>query len=69
VVEGGFCRGFCEKWCADRGFLLVNLWWFAGRSWCVDGVFQQLKIFHFFKFISGRRFRFGCWFVVKVLPR
>jgi hypothetical protein len=69
MVEGGFCMGFCGKWCVERGFLLVNLWWFAGRSWCVDGVFQQLKIFHFFQVYFREAFPlWGCWFVVKVLP-
>jgi hypothetical protein len=26
VVDCGFCRGFCEKWCAKRGVLVVSLW-------------------------------------------
>jgi len=24
VVEWRFCWGFCEKWCADRGVLVVR---------------------------------------------
>jgi len=33
VVEGVFCWGFCEKWCAERGFLMVKTWWIAGETW------------------------------------
>jgi hypothetical protein len=28
-----FCWGFWQKWCVERGFLMVNLWWIAGESW------------------------------------
>src|SRR2546430_14118338 len=28
-----FCGGFCRKRGADRGFLMVNLWWNAGERW------------------------------------
>jgi hypothetical protein len=31
VVEGCFCGGFCEKWCEERGFLMVRLWWIDGE--------------------------------------
>jgi len=35
----------------------------------LDGVFQQLKIFHFFQVYFREAFPlWGCWFVVKVLP-
>jgi hypothetical protein len=33
VVDGRFCRGFCEMWRAERGFLMVNLWWIGGETW------------------------------------
>jgi hypothetical protein len=42
-----FCWGFWQKRGAERGFLMVNLWWFAGESWHVDGHFSGSKIFHF----------------------
>jgi len=28
-----FAEGFWQKRCAERGFLMVNLWWIAGESW------------------------------------
>ena len=39
VVEGRFCRGFCENVRFYRGFFVVKLWWIAGGSWCFDGHF------------------------------
>jgi hypothetical protein len=33
VVEGGFCGGFCKKWGAERGFLMVKTWWMCGETW------------------------------------
>jgi hypothetical protein len=33
VVERCFCRVFCEKWGAERGFLMVRLWWIRGETW------------------------------------
>jgi hypothetical protein len=30
---GCFCRGFCEKWGAERGFLMVKTWWMCGETW------------------------------------
>jgi hypothetical protein len=30
--EGEFvvvCRGFCKKWGAEHGVLVVSLWWFV----------------------------------------
>jgi hypothetical protein len=35
--EGGgwFLQGFWQKWCVERGFFVVSLWWVAGESWCV----------------------------------
>jgi hypothetical protein len=32
VVEGGFCWGFCELCCAERGFFVVRLWWICGEN-------------------------------------
>jgi hypothetical protein len=32
-----FARGFWQKRVVGRGFLVVNLWWIAGKSWWVDG--------------------------------
>jgi hypothetical protein len=28
-----FTGGFWQKRVAERGFLMVNLWWIAGESW------------------------------------
>jgi hypothetical protein len=28
-----FCRGFCKKRGAERGFLMVKSWWNAGERW------------------------------------
>jgi hypothetical protein len=28
-----FCWGFWQKRDAERGLLMVNLWWIAGESW------------------------------------
>jgi hypothetical protein len=43
VVEGRFCRGFCEKTVFRCGVFVVKLWWIAGNSWCVDGRFSASK--------------------------
>jgi hypothetical protein len=43
VVDGRFCRGFCENMGAERGFLMVIVWWIGGRTWCVDGCFSASK--------------------------
>jgi len=32
-----FLEVFWEKWCAERGFWVVNLWWIAWSSWTTDG--------------------------------
>jgi hypothetical protein len=48
VVEGCFCRGFCEKLRAERGFLMVNLWWIDGKSWWVEGRFLTSENFPLF---------------------
>jgi hypothetical protein len=40
---GVFCWGFCEKRAAKRGFLMVNSWWDAGKSWHFDGRFSGTK--------------------------
>jgi hypothetical protein len=33
AVEGVFAGVFQEKWCAERGFLMVKSWWMCGESW------------------------------------
>jgi hypothetical protein len=40
LVNPGFCWGFWQKRCAERGFLMMKLWWIAGETWCVDGHFS-----------------------------
>jgi hypothetical protein len=42
VVEGRFCRGFCENARPERGFFVVNLWWIDGNRG-VDTMFFGLK--------------------------
>jgi hypothetical protein len=44
-----FCRGFCEKRCAERGFLMVKSWWNAGERWSENDLKSTLKIFHGFQ--------------------
>jgi hypothetical protein len=55
VVEWCFCWGFSKKWGAERGFLLVSLWWIDGELWCVDGRILGVKIFPLFRdlFLGG----------------
>jgi hypothetical protein len=43
VVEGRFCRGFCKKRCAERGFLLVKLWWIRGGLRRLSDRFSETK--------------------------
>ena len=38
-----FLQGFWEKRVAERGLLMVNLWWNAGERWCSDGRFLVAK--------------------------
>jgi hypothetical protein len=33
----GVSAGFWQNWGAERGFLMVNLWWNAGELWLFDG--------------------------------
>jgi hypothetical protein len=33
LVKRRFCWGFWQKRGAERGFLMVDLWWIAGESW------------------------------------
>ena len=40
VVEGVFCRGFFEKWGAERGFFVVRSWWIAGETWRENTIFS-----------------------------
>jgi hypothetical protein len=41
--KGRFCWGFWKNQSAERGFLMVRLWFFGGKSWCVDGHFFGAK--------------------------
>lgn len=43
VVEGCFCRGFCEKAGAARGVFVVSLWWIVVQTWSVEGAFSTPK--------------------------
>jgi hypothetical protein len=43
VVNGCFCRGFCENVVADRGFLMVNFWWVAGERWLENDLNSATK--------------------------
>jgi hypothetical protein len=36
---------------ADRGFLMVNLWWNAGERWSENDLNSPRKICHIFRFI------------------
>jgi hypothetical protein len=53
--SGVFAGGFREKPCAERGFLLVCLWWIAGELWWVDGRILGVKNFSLFRnlFLGG----------------
>jgi hypothetical protein len=44
-----FCWGFWQKRGAERGFLMVNLWWIHGELWLVDGHFSGAKKLHEFQ--------------------
>jgi hypothetical protein len=47
-----FCWGFCGKSVSKRGFLMVNLWWFAWLMWWFRGhVFADEKCDKVLKFI------------------
>ena len=49
MVFGRFAGGFRENgwfWC---GFLMVNLWWMRGETWCVDITLLALKNFLIFQ--------------------
>jgi hypothetical protein len=39
VVKGRFYRGCGQKVRFNRGVFVVKLWWFGGKSWCVDARF------------------------------
>jgi hypothetical protein len=41
--EWRFCRGFCKKWDAGRGFLMVRLWWIGGETWWEDALNWSAK--------------------------
>jgi hypothetical protein len=36
-------QGFWQKLVAERGLLMVNLWWNRGELWFVDGHFLGSK--------------------------
>jgi hypothetical protein len=36
-----FEGGFWEKWVFERGFMLVETWWFGGETWCIGCVFLE----------------------------
>jgi hypothetical protein len=55
--------GFLRKWCVERGFLLVNLWWVAGRSWCVGWRFSAVENFPLF--LVYFREAFPLWLLVR----
>jgi hypothetical protein len=38
-VKVCFYSGFCQNLRFEHGFLMVKLWWMAGKSWCIDGRF------------------------------
>jgi hypothetical protein len=54
----GFCWGFWQKRGAERGFLMVNLWWIAGESWYVDDHFSDSKNMPLFQDLFLRGFPF-----------
>jgi hypothetical protein len=54
-----FFRGFWQKRVAERGFLMVNLWWIAGESWCVDGHFSGSKNMPLFPDLFSSDSHFG----------
>jgi hypothetical protein len=48
VVLWVFLRGVLEKMGAERGFLMVNLWWVRGELWSVDDWFLAAENFPLF---------------------
>jgi hypothetical protein len=56
-----FCGGFCGNEVADRGFLMVNLWWNAGERWLENDHNSNAKNMpHFLDLFFGFS-RFGNW--------
>jgi hypothetical protein len=55
AAEWCFCWGFWEKLRAERGFLMVKLWWLRGELWCVDGRILGGRNFPLFRdlFLGG----------------
>jgi hypothetical protein len=51
MVDECFCRGFREKWRAERGFLMVNSCGLMVKHGEKSALEWTLKIFHFFKYI------------------
>jgi hypothetical protein len=47
----GFCWGFGKSGCAERGFLMVKLWWIGYIAWFLLPRFWARKICHFSAFI------------------
>jgi hypothetical protein len=56
-----FLLGFLAKRVAERGFLMVNLWWNAGETWCFDGRFLGAKNMPLILDLFLRDSRFGNW--------
>jgi hypothetical protein len=59
VVGPWFCWGFLGKWVVGRIFFVVNLWWIAGETWCVDGQFSGSKNMPLFPDLFLRDSHFG----------
>jgi hypothetical protein len=41
--RGVFAGGFREKWGAERGFLMVRLWWIRGETWLQNALRLSAK--------------------------
>jgi hypothetical protein len=56
-----FCRGFLKNAGAERGFLMVNLWWNRGDLWCIGWCFSSSEKFSWIPdlFLSDSRFGNG----------
>jgi hypothetical protein len=54
-----FCRGFCKKRGAERGFLMVKSWWNAGKRWSENDLKLALKNMPLFLDLFSEFSRFG----------
>jgi hypothetical protein len=43
VVEQRFCRGLYKNLLVNRGPLMVNLWWNAGKRWSENDLISASK--------------------------